>query len=241
LPSSARSCASSSDAPDPIADLRADVPAANAERREVGLPDPDATQVLITVQVQCPAFDPAGDELVQHWLVALRTRVARDWTWDGLGAGLTVERDGAAVGVAAIPRAVSGDAIAGALRDHTEVIFFDVVDPKPDAGSFPDELHLRYKVGAQLRGGATAEPPLPIDPEPLRAIAFGQSDDRAGQDAMLPLVPSSSPVHYLLPLPPGVHPDSPELFGFFSYELRVGHRDGWSTARGRFARRTPAR
>jgi hypothetical protein len=28
--------------------------------------------------------------------------------------------------------------------------------------------------------------------------------------------------------------NSPELFGFFTYELRVGHFTGWSTAQGRF-------
>jgi hypothetical protein len=41
--------------------------------------------------------------------------------------------------------------------------------------------------------------------------------------------------HYLLPLPKGMGPESPELFGFFVYELRVGH-DGsrWCTAQGRF-------
>jgi len=28
--------------------------------------------------------------------------------------------------------------------------------------------------------------------------------------------------------------DAPELFGFFVYELRVGHQKNWSTAQGRF-------
>jgi hypothetical protein len=36
-------------------------------------------------------------------------------------------------------------------------------------------------------------------------------------------------------LPPGLHNESDELFGFFTYELRVGHSDSiWSTAQGRF-------
>ncbi|HUR75810.1 MAG TPA: hypothetical protein VMZ00_16125, partial [Sporichthya sp.] len=54
--------------------------------------------------------------------------------------------------------------------------------------------------------------------------------------------PPASDRHFLLPLPPGVSPDDPELFGFYSYELRIGHsgdRDDdslkwWSTANGRF-------
>jgi hypothetical protein len=46
--------------------------------------------------------------------------------------------------------------------------------------------------------------------------------------------------HFLVPLPPGTYPDSPELFGFYTYEIRVGHDRGtaarpfWSTAQARF-------
>ena len=78
------------------------------------------------------------------------------------------------------------------------------------------------------------EPPLPIDPEPMRVIRPGQSDDRAGLDAMQLLIPTTSPTHFLLPLPPDLTRDSRELFGFFVYELRIGHLVGWSTAQGRF-------
>ena len=80
------------------------------------------------------------------------------------------------------------------------------------------------------------EPPLPIDPEPLRSVRPNQSNDRAGLTAMEPLIRSAeSPRHYLVPLPKGLVADSPELFGFFVCELRVGH-DGtrWCTAQGRF-------
>jgi hypothetical protein len=55
--------------------------------------------------------------------------------------------------------------------------------------------------------------------------------------------------HYLLPLPPGLHSESPEMFGFFTYEFRVGHyrytdssirhqqgQSVWSTSQGRFGR-----
>jgi hypothetical protein len=88
---------------------------------------------------------------------------------------------------------------------------------------------------------APADPPLPIDPELVRVIIPGQSDDRAGLDAMQELIPSASLRHFLIPLPPGLSPESPELFGFFVYEIRVGHAEirgeqttGWSTAQGRF-------
>jgi len=79
-----------------------------------------------------------------------------------------------------------------------------------------------------------AEPPLPVDPESLRVIVQDQSDDRAGLEAMQQLVASDSPVHFMVSLPPGIHETSPELFGFFTYELRVGHASVWSTAQGRF-------
>lgn len=81
-----------------------------------------------------------------------------------------------------------------------------------------------------------AEPPLPIDPEPIRNIIPGQADDRAGLGAMQELIPTDSPVHFLVPLPPGLTPDSNELHGFFTYELRFGHVGFWSTAQGRFGR-----
>jgi hypothetical protein len=89
------------------------------------------------------------------------------------------------------------------------------------------------------------EPPLPIDPEPIRAIAPGQPADAAGLAAMTLLVPATTTdpgqprVFYLMPLPPGVSVVDDELFGFFTCELRVGHAAGWSTAQGRFG--TPLR
>jgi hypothetical protein len=89
------------------------------------------------------------------------------------------------------------------------------------------------------------EAPLPIDPEPIRTIVPGQSADASGISAMTRLTPAvgpdpgGRPVFYLMPPPPGVTPADDELFGFFTYELRVGHWEGWSTAQGRFG--TPLR
>jgi hypothetical protein len=80
----------------------------------------------------------------------------------------------------------------------------------------------------------TTDPPLDIDPEPIRVITPLESDDRSGIDAMQALIPSDSPRHFLVPLPAGLSADSADLLGFFVYELRVGHSVGWSTAQGRF-------
>jgi hypothetical protein len=83
------------------------------------------------------------------------------------------------------------------------------------------------------------EPPLPIDPEPIRVISPEQTRDDSGLDAMQPLIGATQvnterPRHFIVPLPPGLFPDSRELFGFFVYELRAGHSSIWSTAQGRF-------
>ncbi|MED3354356.1 hypothetical protein P4414_04135 [Bacillus thuringiensis] len=80
-----------------------------------------------------------------------------------------------------------------------------------------------------------------LNPELIRVISPGQADDFAGMTAMQRLIPAQdSDRHYLVPLPPGTYPDSPELFGFYTYEIRVGHDRGtpispfWSTAQARF-------
>lgn len=78
------------------------------------------------------------------------------------------------------------------------------------------------------------EPPLPIDPEFIRVVRPGQPDDQAGMAAMQRMLPTTSNRHFLVPLPPGLTRDSLDLHGFFTYELRLGHAKGWSTARGRF-------
>lgn len=95
---------------------------------------------------------------------------------------------------------------------------------------------------------AREEPGLPIDPEPIRVVSENATNDLAGLSAMQPMEKASdSDVHYLLPLPPGMHSNADEMFGFFTYEFRVGHymdvreveddkRMVWTTAQGRFGR-----
>lgn len=127
------------------------------------------------------------------------------------------------------------------IRDPNDTYFARVLAYAPDPLlSFPnpDQLVVRQD-----------DPPLAIDPELIRVITHGHGNDNAGIDAMQAMIaetpdPSTpliqvTPVHYLLPLPPGLHPESPELFGFFTYELRVGHTSRiWSTAQGRFGHPT---
>jgi hypothetical protein len=128
------------------------------------------------------------------------------------------------------------------IQDPNDACFARVLGYAPDpllAYPSPDQLLVKQD-----------DPPLALDPEPIRVITHGQGNDTAGLDAMQPMTPETpdpgtpmvklSPVHYLVPLPPGLHADSPELFGFFNCELRIGHTAKiWCTAQGRFGH--PAR
>ena len=145
-------------------------------------------------------------------------------------------------GIALSPYSPAADYSATSPRQRA--LWLEFAEPVDD----PDDVYfarvLAYApdqmlTGAPFDGPAGVdpppEPPLPIDPELIRLIVPGQSDDRAGLDAMQPLVPSAtSNRHFMLPLPTGLGSDAPELFGFFVYELRVGHAQQWSTAQGRF-------
>ena len=140
-------------------------------------------------------------------------------------------------GIALSPYVRSPDYSRTEPRRRVLWLEFDRPTDNPDDAYFARVL--RYAPDPLLLRGApgipeAAEPPLPVDPEPIRVIVPGQSDDRAGIGAMQKLISSDSPRHFMVPLPPGLAEDSPELFGFFTYELRVGHVRGWSTAQGRF-------
>lgn len=82
---------------------------------------------------------------------------------------------------------------------------------------------------------------VPLDPELVRVITPGQVQDLTGLSTMQRLEPSAnSNRHFLVPLPPNTDSGSPELFSFYTYEIRAGHDHGpvsdplWSTAQGRF-------
>jgi len=85
----------------------------------------------------------------------------------------------------------------------------------------------------------TEDPPLTLDPEYTRVIVPESAHDHPGLRAMQKMEKSGDERHfYLLPLPEGIHSESAELFGFYTYEFRFGHTDElWSTAQGRFGRR----
>ncbi|TSJ41014.1 hypothetical protein FO440_14875 [Mucilaginibacter corticis] len=125
--------------------------------------------------------------------------------------------------------------LAEPVADPHDTLFCRVLANAPDQLLSNNERDLMTDVPEEL--------PLAIDPEYIRVITPGQSDTRDGLSAMQPMEMSEDKIHYLLPLPPGLNPSSAELFGFFTYEFRIGHthwtdRDDnlWSTAQGRFGR-----
>jgi hypothetical protein len=264
----------------------------------------------------------SNHDLALHWIVVIRLTINRDWTWNGfVPNGISVQRDGVEVGSFAPNQNVDKTILANPDRTGTNLIFFDVIDPKVPTGSFPQELNPDYKIVCSFQGSPTAdapqeftirlpvtttplqvpklvsagiamspyahppnyssttprtrslwlefdsapadsrdqyfarvlrnvpdpllsslgntipvtlEPPLPVDPEPVQKIVPGEATDEDGLAVMQPLIASDSPVHFILPLPPGTTNTSPELFGFWTYELRLGHVGMWCTAQGRF-------
>jgi hypothetical protein len=84
-------------------------------------------------------------------------------------------------------------------------------------------------------------PPLAVNPEPIRVIRPHQPEDGSGRDAMDLLKEGAAPVgearprHYLIPSPPGIDREAPEMFGFWTYELRIGHLE-WSNEQETFGR-----
>ena len=125
------------------------------------------------------------------------------------------------------------------VKDPQDAFFARVLAIAPDqllSRNHPDLL------------AAPEESVLPIDPEHIRVVTEGATNDLAGLPAMQVMEKStSSDRHYLLPLPPGLHAEADEMFGFFTYEFRLGHfRDAdtgemvWTTAQGRFGRRLRA-
>ncbi len=154
----------------------------------------------------------------------------------------------ASVGVALSPFAAGPGYASTASRSRSLWFEFE----KPVANAAGDALFARVLAhGADpllysaIPTAAPNDPPPPLvlDPEFMRVITPGESDDRSGLDAMTMLEHAQdSDRHFLLPLPAGVDPSDPELFGFYTYEFRIGHagdphaKKWWSTAQARFGR-----
>jgi hypothetical protein len=157
-----------------------------------------------------------------------------------------------ATGLAESPYTAASDYSSTSPRDHFLWIEFDQPIADPDDCYFgrvlaygPDPL-LAFALAPTLDADGmlpeSAEPALPVDPEQMRVIFPGQAADESGLSAMTKLVPAvatsggANGAFFMLPLPPGVTGQDAQLFGFWTYEFRVGHAKRWSTAQGRFGR-----
>ncbi len=146
----------------------------------------------------------------------------------------------ASAGIALSPYDRSNDYSSTGSRRR--VLWFEFAEPvqNPDDAFFvfvkaysPDPL-LLYN-NAPLPDPKEINPF--IDPELIRVITPGQSDNKSGLNARQMLLASEiSDRHFMVPIPPGQNYASDELFGFFVYEICVGHAKVWSTAQARFGR-----
>jgi len=130
-----------------------------------------------------------------------------------------------------------------ATEDRRRVLWIEFAEPVHNAADDYFAFVKAYAPDPILLVGDEPVPDPPekipyLPPELIRVITSGQSDDRAGLSAWQRLIPATevSPRHFIVPLPPGLNADSDELFGFFVYELCVGHARVWSTAQGRYGR-----
>jgi hypothetical protein len=153
-------------------------------------------------------------------------------------------------GVAESPYVAAADYSSTQLRDRYLWIEFDtpIADSTDDTyfgrilAYGPDPLLAAQLLPPFHAPDLVPEPSLAIDPEPVRVVFAGEDSDDSGLDAMMQLTPASATtsgadgVYFLLPLPAGLTEDSLELFGFWTYEFRVGHAQKWSTAQGRYGR-----
>ncbi|MEP7144289.1 MAG: hypothetical protein ABI707_15500 [Ferruginibacter sp.] len=288
------------------------------------------------------------NELERHWLVCTTLTINRDWSWDSLDP-LSFEiqrkfRFGAdpqsidekayqKIGDVELKKTASYQAIqAGAdgtvQRNHTRIIFIDVVDGTPVNNAFPDISEVQYNIITNFRpthepdadgpfetevlllpvtvkphqspkligAGIALSPyirnakysasearrrflwlefdktpedqndalfcrmlgyapdqllsnnnpslwqlqedaPLNLDPEYIRVITPNMGIEHSGLKAMDLMTKSKDADRhfYLLPVPKALHAESPEMFGFFTFEFRYGHTDKIPcTAQARF-------
>lgn len=150
-----------------------------------------------------------------------------------------------AAGLALTPYQVDEDYASTTSRIKRLWLEFDTPLQDPRDGYFVRVVHRTPDPMLLPQYEPVADPPaldpIPLDPEWVRVITPGQVQDLAGLSAMQALEPAgNSNTQFLVPLPHNTNSASPELFSFYTYEIRVGHGAGapddpfWSTAQARF-------
>lgn len=224
-------------------------------QRSPNLPNRLTTHLLFFDAVDPkPSGSSHPDELKMAYEVKPRFRIKPDTEDSALKLSLhlptavppTQTPKLVSAGIALSPYRRADDYSSTEARERA--LWFEFAEPPANPKDSYFVRVLTYAPDPMLTGGIEisppAEPPLPIDPEYIRIIRPGQSDDGAGLTAMQRLIPTTSPRHFIVSLPPGLYAGTPELFGFFTYEIRLGHYADltdplnpdyiWSTAQGRF-------
>jgi hypothetical protein len=217
----------------------------NPRKQEPAAPDkprfPDTIEVTYTVETQ---FKPGhagqrdGNE-EQHCVLPITTPPSQVPKIVGAGIALSPYERNKEYSATQPRRRYLWVEFAEAVEDPNDHYFARVLAYAPDQLISDNRQELFI---------APEEPPLPIDPEYIRFVREGATNDLAGLKAMQPMKKAKdSHRHYLLPLPPRLHENADELFGFFTYEFRLGHYQDastpevhdmvWCTAQGRFGRR----
>jgi len=199
----------------------------------------------------------ANDAVARDLAIRLPVAVAPRQTPKLVSAGIALspyQRDDAYASTTARQRVLWFE-FEEPIEDDNDLLFARIVGYGPDPLLSGAITHLLVPAPAIPIGPTTwfdivesmlpdppAAPPLAIDPEPMRVIVPGQPEDSSGLDAMIEMEASlpppapTKPRHFIVPLPPGIAPNAPDLFGFWTYELRIGHKLIWSTAQGRYGR-----
>ncbi|MFG2142975.1 hypothetical protein ACGFRG_02090 [Streptomyces sp. NPDC048696] len=205
-------------------------------------------------------LSPTSDEGTQQRVLSVRLPVAvkprQTPTVVSAGIALSPYTPGDAYASTEPRRRVLWFELDEPVADPQDAVFARAVSSGPDPllsgritnglRAFPDTLNgatTWFEQAEAALPNPPPPPPLPIDPEPIRVIHPQQPDDDSGFGAMTrmtaakPTTADPSPRHFIVPLPEGVAADAPELFGFWTYELRIGHTPArWSTAQARFGR-----
>ena len=203
-----------------------------------GTPDRARTRIVFVHAID-PTVPEAVDGLAARppiWLHGTATGPSGDFAVDSAQAAIRLPL---AVPPAEVPEPVSAGYalspyIPGAAyassgpRDRRLWVEFTAPPPKGFAifarvlAYAPDPL--LYTDRRLLAAAPPVDPALPLDPETMRLISPGQPTDEDGAETMVPLIPSGDQPHrFVLPLPSGVDPRAPELFGLWTYEFRIGH------------------
>jgi hypothetical protein len=203
-----------------------------------GTPDRTRTRIVFFHATDPTVPDPA-DGLVARPSISLRGSVM------SVGGAITVESarvairlpvavppaqvpDPVSAGYALSPYLVGADYATSGPRQRR--LWVEISEPPPLGHALfarvlaysPDPLlHNDFNL---MEAAPPTDRALPLDPEIMRLISPDQPIDEDGAATMVPLIPASDqPTRFALPLPPGVDPQAPELFGLWTYEFRVGH------------------